>query len=339
MTPQFALLTVALSAMLLTALLGFLLVPVLRKLNYVQTIKNNGPAWHASKNGTPTMGGLMLIFGSMTALVFTYLLLVKKIPEMSNGIWQQTGKGLSIAILFALANGVIGFVDDFIKVKKQRNKGLSVRIKLLLQLIVGLVFLIVLQKNAMLTTWVQLPGIGLVDLGIAFYPLSYLLILGMVNAVNLTDGIDGLASSVTFLAMLGFLVISALLGWYQIGLYAAALAGGCAGFLCWNFYPAKIFMGDTGSLFLGGAVVAIAYTTGHPELLLILGLVYLIEALSVVIQIVWFKVSKGKKLFKMTPIHHHFELSGWSEIKITAWFSGAEIVCVVIALIFAYISY
>ncbi len=339
MTPRLALLVAGFGGLLVTGLLGFLFVPLLRKLHYIQPIRNSGPSWHASKSGTPTMGGLMLILGSLAALLVPYFMLTSEIPEMTAGNWQEAGKAMSIAVGFAVINGLIGFVDDCVKVWKQRNKGLSVRAKLLLQLIVVVGFLLVLQQNGIFTTWVQLPGVGLVDLGIAFYPLSYLLMLGIINGANLTDGVDGLASSVTFLIAAGFLVICSLLGWFDLGLFGAALAGACAGFLLWNFHPAKIFMGDTGSLFLGGAVVGIAYAMGHPELLLLLGLVYLVEAASVLLQVTWFRITKGKRLFKMAPLHHHFELSGWSEVKITAWFSGVTLACVAIAFTFAYLTY
>lgn len=339
MTLRLGLLAAGFGGLFLTGVLGFLLVPLLTKVNFVQTIRNNGPAWHSDKNGTPTMGGLMLIIGSLVALLLPYLVLTKQVPEMNEAHWQQAGKGMMIAILFAVANGAIGFFDDFIKVIKKHNKGFSIIPKLLLQMVVVAVFLIALQQNAMLTTVIQLPFLGMIDLGFFFYPLSYILILVVINGVNFTDGIDGLATSVTFLVMIGYLVICSFLGWYDLGLFSAALAGSCTGFLVWNFHPAKIFMGDTGSLFFGGAVAGIAFCMGHPELLFILGFIYLVEAMSVLLQVIWFRISKGKRLFKMTPLHHHFELSGWSEVKITTWFSVVMVVCVGLAFLFAYSTY
>ena len=183
-----------------------------------------------------------------------------------------------------------------------------------------------------------LPLLGAVDFGWFFYVLSFLLIIGMVNAVNLTDGIDGLASSVTFVVMMGFMFIASLLGNTTMALFAAAVAGGCAGFLAWNFSPAKTFMGDTGSMFLGGAVVAVAYGIGRPELLLFMGVIYLIEAFSVMLQVTYFKLTHGKRIFKMSPIHHHFEMCGWSEVKIVSVFSFITLVGVVLGGIFVYVS-
>ena len=189
-----------------------------------------------------------------------------------------------------------------------------------------------------LVGFVTLPLLGAVDFGWFFYVLSFLLIIGMVNAVNLTHGIDGLASSVTFVVMMGFMFIASLLGNTTMALFAAAVAGGCAGFLAWNFYPAKTFMGDTGSMFLGGAVVAVAYGIGRPEMLLFMGVIYLIEAFSVMLQVTYFKLTHGKRIFKMSPIHHHFEMCGWSEVKIVSVFSFITLVGVVLGGIFVYVS-
>ena len=191
-----------------------------------------------------------------------------------------------------------------------------------------------INKNGSISTLVRLPIFGTVEFGFLFYPLSMLLIIFMVNAVNLTDGIDGLASSVTFVVMLGFLVVASLMGYYHLSIYAAALAGALAGFLVWNFYPAKTFMGDTGSMFLGGAVVGMAYCMGWPELLLFMGAVYIWEAGSVVIQVTYFKITHGKRIFKMTPIHHSFEKSGWSEVKIVSVFSLVALAFVAMGFVY-----
>ena len=229
-------------------------------------------------------------------------------------------------------------MDDYIKVVKKRNLGLRARAKIVAQVLITAAFLCALTLNGTLTTYVTLPVLGTVDFGYAFYPVSFLLIIGMVNAVNLTDGIDGLSSSVTFVVMLGFLFVASFLGNTAVALFAAAIAGGCAGFLSWNFYPAKTFMGDTGSMFLGGAVVAAAYGLRRPELLIFFGVVYLAEAGSVMLQVAYFKLTHGRRIFKMSPIHHHFELSGWNEVKIVYVFSFVALTGVVLGCMHIYLS-
>ena len=179
---------------------------------------------------------------------------------------------------------------------------------------------------------------GFVDLGILFYPIAFLLIIFMVNAVNLTDGIDGLASSVTFVVMLAYVIAAGVLNYFHLAVYAAAVAGGCAGFLLWNFHPAKVFMGDTGSMYLGGAVTALAFCMSRPELLLFFGFIYICEAGSVVIQVSYFKATHGKRIFKMTPIHHSFEMDGWSEEKIVASFSLVAAAAAALGLVFIRLS-
>lgn len=325
MTPHLALAASAFIALVLTAASGFVLVPLLRRLHYGQPIRTDGPAWHAKKQGTPTMGGIMFMLGVLVAVGAAFALLAAQFPEVIGPDWQLANRRVMIALGFAFVNGMIGFADDFLKVTRQRNRGLSAKAKLFLQMLAATGFLVLLQRCDTLTTWVQLPWIGVVELGWLFYPLAYLLIVGMVNAVNLTDGLDGLASSVTFVVMLGMMVICSLLAWYGLGLLAAAVAGGCAGFLLWNFHPARVFMGDTGSMFLGGAVTALAFCMNRPELLLIVGIVYILEAASVVIQVVFFKLTHGRRLFKMTPLHHHFELCGWHEVPIVALFTAVAV--------------
>lgn len=322
MTPRFALAASAFIALVLTAASGFALVPLLRRLHYGQPIRTDGPAWHAKKQGTPTMGGIMFVLGVVVAVGASFALLATQLPEILGPDWQLANRRMMIALGFAFVNGMIGFADDFLKVTRQRNQGLSAKAKLILQVLAATGFLVLLQRCDTLTTWVQLPWIGVVELGWLFYPLAYLLIVGMVNAVNLTDGLDGLASSVTFVVMLGMMAACSLLTWYGLGLLAAAVAGGCAGFLLWNFHPARVFMGDTGSMFLGGAVTALAFCMNRPELLLMVGIVYILEALSVMIQVVFFKLTHGRRLFKMTPLHHHFELCGWGEVPIVALFTA-----------------
>ncbi len=330
---EYAPIVAAVAALLVTALSGIFLVPLLRRLKFRQTISEIGPTWHQSKQGIPTMGGLLFILGS-TVGFFVALPLLRTVAS------DTDPKALQLVVLgmfTALAFSAVGLVDDLLKVLRKDNLGLNATGKLIGQSLIAISFLTTLHLMGRLSTQVQLPFIGVVDFGIFFYPLSFLLIVGMVNAVNLTDGIDGLASLVTLWVMCGYFLLLSLFARYHLAVWAAALAGGCVGFLFWNFYPAKIFMGDTGSMFLGGAVVAIGYCMGRPDILIILGLLYLIEALSVMIQTTYFKLTGGKRLFKMTPIHHHFELSGWSEIKIDVVFSLFTLCCVLLAYLYAHV--
>ena len=292
-----ALLVTVVSAFLITSVIGMWLIPFLRRLHFGQTILDIGPAWHKSKQGTPTMGSFYLWGG----------------------------------LLMALAFGLIGFLDDYISVVKKQNLGLKAGQKSLAQLLVAVVYLAAQQIFAPTTSF-WLPFIGDLDIGIFYYPLMLFIIVGTVNAVNLTDGIDGLDASVTMVAAMGFMVIASIAGFSQMNLLAAALAGGCLGFLVWNFHPAKVFMGDTGSLFLGGMVVALAFGLRRPLLLVFIGIVYVVETLSDIIQIGSVKLT-GKRVFKMAPIHHHFEMSGWSEVKIVAVFSAVTAVGCLIAVL------
>lgn len=335
---QTALLAASLGAMLLTAGSGLVLVPALRRLHFGQTIKEIGPTWHQGKNGTPTMGGLMFYLGVLFGVALGYALVAVNVPELTNGLFSPQTTQLIITVLTAYAFGVVGLADDYIKVVKKRNLGLEARYKIIGQIFITGAFLLSMQINGTLTTIVNLPVFGGVDFGLLYYPISFFLIIGMVNAVNLTDGIDGLAASVTFVSMLGFMFIAGWLGNLEMALFAAAITGGCAGFLCWNFYPAKCFMGDTGSMFLGGAVVAVAYGMGRPELLLFFGIIYLAEAFSVMIQVGYFKLTHGKRIFKMSPIHHHFEMSGWSEVRIDFVFSLVTLTFVFLGCMYVYIS-
>ena len=230
---------------------------------------------------------------------------------------------------------MVGFIDDYIKVVKKRNLGLTASQKLIFQFLIGAAYLLSLYLAGDTSTVLVFPLIGQLDLGIVYYPLMLLVIVFMVNAVNLTDGIDGLATSVTFVSAIGFMVIATTLGFVNANIMATALAAGCIGFLIWNFHPAKVFMGDTGSLFLGGMLIAIAFAVGLPVLLLPVGIIYIIEALSVVLQVISFKTT-GKRIFKMSPIHHHFEMSGWSEVKIVGVFSLVQLIGCIIAVVCVY---
>ncbi len=325
-----ALLVTVISAFLITSVIGMWLIPFLRRLHFGQTILDIGPAWHKSKQGTPTMGGIMFIAGITIAILAGWLTL-----ELSEqGVADASAAGsfyLWGGLLMALAFGLIGFLDDYISVVKKQNLGLKAGQKSLAQLLVAVVYLAAQQIFAPTTSF-WLPFIGDLDIGIFYYPLMLFIIVGTVNAVNLTDGIDGLDASVTMVAAMGFMVIASIAGFSQMNLLAAALAGGCLGFLVWNFHPAKVFMGDTGSLFLGGMVVALAFGLRRPLLLVFIGIVYVVETLSDIIQIGSVKLT-GKRVFKMAPIHHHFEMSGWSEVKIVAVFSAVTAVGCLIAVL------
>ena len=325
-----ALLVTVVSAFLITSVIGMWLIPFLRRLHFGQTILDIGPAWHKSKQGTPTMGGIMFIAGITIAILAGWLTL-----ELSEqGVADASAAGsfyLWGGLLMALAFGLIGCLDDCSSVVKKQNLGLKAGQKSLAQLLVAVVYLAAQQIFAPTTSF-WLPFIGDLDIGIFYYPLMLFIIVGTVNAVNLTDGIDGLDASVTMVAAMGFMVIASIAGFSQMNLLAAALAGGCLGFLVWNFHPAKVFMGDTGSLFLGGMVVALAFGLRRPVLLVFIGIVYVVETLSDIIQIGSVKLT-GKRVFKMAPIHHHFEMSGWSEVKIVAVFSAVTAVGCLIAVL------
>ncbi len=335
MLSTYALTLAALFAFVLTGMSGLVVVPFLHRLRYGQTIKEIGPTWHKNKQGTPTMGGLCFIMGSTLGLGVGWLYVGMAEPDaMSN----QQAFNVMLALSAAWAFGVVGFLDDYIKVVKKRNLGLKAMQKIVLQVAITVAFLYGLHLNGMLTTAVVLPVFGFVDLGWLFYPIAFLGIIFMVNAVNLTDGVDGLASSVTFVVMLAYIVTAVVLEFFQLAIFAAAVAGGCVGFLLWNFHPAKVFMGDTGSMYLGGAVTALAFCMARPELLLFYGFVYICEAGSVVIQVTYFKLTHGKRIFKMTPIHHSFEMDGWSEEKICVGFSMAAFAAAALGLTFLRLS-
>ena len=323
-------------AFAITAISGFALIPWLRKVKFGQTIKEIGPTWHRSKQGTPTMGGLMFYLGSVVAICAGLAIIMKELQTITGVVYTNQVLSLVISMLTALGFGFIGFVDDYIKVVKKRNLGLKAIYKIFGQTFVTAAFLYGQYYIGHINTKITVPFTELsFELGMVYYPIVFLAIIFMVNAVNLTDGIDGLCSSVSFVVALGFMVISAAYGFYANALFAVAIAGACAGFLVWNFYPAKVFMGDTGSMFLGGAVVAMAWAINRPELLVFMGLIYACEALSVVIQVLYFKATHGKRIFKMSPIHHHYEMSGWSEVKIVSVFTLVQLIFVVIAY-FAY---
>ena len=300
----------------ITAIIGRFLVPFLHKLHFGQTILDIGPSWHKNKQGTPTMGGFMFIIG---------IVITTTVGVMLHCITSGFGtveKFVFAGLFFALCNGAIGFFDDYVKVAKKRNLGLTAWQKLLLQFAVAALYLFLMRLCGDTTEiFIPFTSTGLVDLGFFYYILMALVLVGMNNAVNLTDGVDGLDGSITFFVSLFLMLIANVVGYESNVIFAASVAGGCLGFLVWNFHPAKCFMGDTGSLFLGGIVCAIAFAMDMQLLLILIGIMYLVEMFSVMLQVGYFKLTHGKRLFKMSPIHHHFEMSGWSEMKIVCIFS------------------
>ncbi len=330
-----AVIVTALVSLGVTGVVGFWFIPWLKKLKYGQTINTIGPKWHLNKEGTPTIGGLMFIVGTVAGLTIGFVTLILEAPQFLSEQYATENIRLFAGVGMALAFGAVGFIDDYMKVIHTRNLGLTARYKIVMQTVITAAYLFVMHTYGACNTVVTIPFLGSYDLGIWYYLFSLILIVGMVNAVNLTDGIDGLATSVTFIVSLGFIVIAALFGYIGTSLLATAVAGSCIGFLLWNFYPAKVFMGDTGSMFFGGAVVAMAFGVSFPALLILAGFVYIVEAASVMIQVAYFKATKGKRIFKMTPIHHHFELSGYSEIKIVSLFSSIAIIGVALAILAA----
>ncbi len=308
-------LLVAVIAFAITAALGKWMIPFLHKLKFGQTIREVGPSWHKNKQGTPTMGGLMFILGIVVAMMAClpvfYTLGIEETLLMKAKVFA----GLGMAVAF----GAIGFMDDYISILKKRNLGLTERQKLVLQFAVAAAYLVTIRLAGGGTSTI-FPFIGEVELGWFYYLLAAVAIVGIVNAVNFTDGIDGLNTTVSFFAFLSLALCAGILSMTGLSALGMASAAACIGFLIWNWHPAKVFMGDTGSLFMGGMVCALAFGMDLPILLLPVGFVYLCEILSVVLQVSYFKATHGKRLFKMSPIHHHFEMCGWSEVKICVVF-------------------
>ena len=317
------LLAVAIS-FVLTLLIGKFLIPELRKLKAGQEIRADGPTWHMSKAGTPTMGGIMFIIGTGVAV-------------FAAG-WGQMLSGDFVHLyvyLFALCFGLIGFVDDYRKVRQHQNEGLTARQKFVLQLAAAVVFLVLMRYEGLLTNHLYIPFVNTtVQVNWILYLIfAAFVIVGCVNVVNLTDGIDGLACSVTFVVAAFFVSVAALWKYTTLGVFSSALLGGLAAFFVYNHHPAKTFMGDTGSLFLGGAVAALGFAFDMPLILIPVGIIYIAETMSDIIQVTYFKATHGKRFFKMAPLHHHLELSGWSEAKLVAVFSTVTFLFCVLAYI------
>ncbi len=289
-----------------TALSGLALIPLLRRLRFGQSIREDGPTWHEKKQGTPTMGGVMFILGIGAAVPFA----------LSKAADSGEKYGIIFCGLTALLFGLVGFIDDFIKVSKKQNLGVTVKQKLFLQFAAAIAFTVSMALSGLLSSQIDIPFTKLsIDIGWAIYPLTVIAMVGIVNAVNITDGLDGLASGVTWIVGVFLLMTASVFKLEGYSILAAALAAGMMGFLVWNFYPAKVFMGDTGSLFLGGLVGTLCFALKMPLIFLVVGIVYMIEILSDVIQVLHYKRTK-RRVFLMAPIHHHFEKKGWSEIRI-----------------------
>lgn len=319
-------------ALVVTLVFGPVFIPWLRRLKFGQEIREEGPKWHQKKSGTPTMGGIMFIAGMAVAILATTIIFAV------NGNFDTTYAKCILLFIISLGFGAIGFVDDYIKVVKKRNLGLTAAQKFIMQVVLSGVYVVVLYAMGELNTQIRIPFTNLEpDIPAWLYiPFVMFIVVGVVNAVNLTDGLDGLASSVTavvgvFFALASYIVFEQ----YGVTVFSAAIVGGLIGFLFYNKYPAKVFMGDTGSLFLGAAVALMAIDLGLPILLILVGFVYFAETLSVIMQTAYFKYTKkkygeGRRIFKMSPLHHHFEMCGWNEKKIVAVFTLVTVVlCIV----------
>ncbi len=318
--------------------LGYVVIPFLHKLKFGQTILEIGPKWHKNKQGTPTMGGILFIVGTLVA--FGVVVLIDKLlggdiigtneivaKSMNIKVWG----GLIMAIGFAF----IGFLDDYIKVVKKRNMGLTILQKTVLQIALMGGYLLTLYINDP-TGSMFIPFVGMIETKIFFWVIGVGVIYCTTNAVNFTDGIDGLCGSVTVTAAVSFIVVGALRNCLGVSLLAAALAGGLIGYLIWNWHPAKVMMGDLGSMFLGGMVVALSYAIDCPFIILLIGIIYVAEFGSDIIQIGYFKLTHGKRIFKMAPIHHHFEMCGWKEVKIVKIFSLVNLLGGIAAILLIY---
>ena len=303
------------TAFIVCALIGPVLIPYLHKLKFGQSIRECGPASHMKKSGTPTMGGLMMLAALVLAL-----------------FWGKFTPHVLIALVLTVGHAVIGFIDDYIKVVMKRNLGLTAKQKFLLQFILAGAYVYFAETHLQDTSlWVPLLNIT-VDFGWAYYALAFILLVGTTNAVNLTDGLDGLVSFVSIPVTLAFAFIAYMQGMLDVSGFALGLTGACVGFLLFNRHPAQVFMGDTGSLALGGGVAALALLT-HTELLLVcIGGIYVAEATSVIIQVGYFRMTGGKRFFRMAPLHHHFELGGWNEVKVVQVFTLVSVLLSAVGL-------
>ena len=298
------LIAIPVTAFIVCALIGPILIPYLHKLKFGQSIRECGPASHMKKSGTPTMGGLMMLAALVLAL-----------------LWGSFTPHIIIALVLTLGHALIGFLDDYIKVVMKRNLGLTAKQKFLLQFILAGAYVYFAETHLQNTSlWIPLVNMNL-DFGWAYYALACILLVGTTNAVNLTDGLDGLVSFVSIPVTLAFAFIAFMQGMLDVSGFALGLTGACLGFLLFNRHPAQVFMGDTGSLALGGGIAALALLTHTELLLVIIGGVYVAEAMSVIIQVTYFRLTGGKRIFRMSPLHHHYELGGWNEVKVVRVFT------------------
>ena len=308
----------AVFACVLTAVFGRLLIPVLRALKAGQSIRESGPTWHNYKAGTPMMGGLMFVAASALVLALN--------------VFAVKDYSVYYVLLLSLCFGFIGFLDDFTKLKYKRNLGLTSAQKAMLQMAVSAIFLYAMYRSGM-DTELYIP---FVHVSFRLHPIVYIffamfVMVGCVNAVNLTDGVDGLCGSVTIPVMIFFTAAAVAQGKFELALLPATLVGGLIAYLFYNWHPAKVFMGDTGSLFLGGVVCSLAFALEMPLILILVGFIYICETMSVILQVGYFKLTHGKRLFKMSPIHHHFEMCGWKEVKICIVFTSITVVMCLLA--------
>ena len=317
-------LAVGVSSFVLTAVLCHYIIPILRRKKIGQSIREEGPDWHKSKAGTPTMGGICFIMAIMIAL-------------LGATVWYAVkGKQsqlipLALTMALAVMNGMIGFVDDYCKLIKKQNEGLTARQKFLLQLVVAIIYVVLLKVLGYVNTALHIPYTDIyVELGVVYYIFAVILIVGIVNSVNLTDGVDGLASTVTLVVAGFFALVAFRFASSSLALISGGLIGAMIGFLIFNLNPAKVFMGDTGSLFLGGAVTGAAFIINEPMIIFIVGGIYVLESVSVILQVLCFK-TLHRRIFKMAPIHHHFEKCGWKENKVVAVFSLVTLALCVVA--------
>lgn len=303
----------------LTVILGFFAIPLLKKLKARQSIREEGPKSHRIKSGTPTMGGLFMLLSAVLVVIFNKMI----DPSV---LWL---------LFLTLGHGLLGFLDDFIKAEKKRNLGLTAKQKMLGQIILAVLFCWGVVDTLHLPYSIAIPFTHTdISIGLLYYPFVVLVIVGASNAVNLTDGLDGLASGCCVIAFSAYAMFCYITGFNDLGYFIIILAGSCIGFLFFNYHPAKIFMGDTGSLALGGAIAGISVMTRTELLLIFLGLIFVLEALSVIIQVASFQLT-GKRVFKMSPLHHHFELSGWSEVHVVWAFWIFEGIAACVSLLLA----
>ncbi len=309
----------AIAGAVLSGAIGWFLLPVLRALKAGQSIREVGPTWHNYKAGTPMMGGLMFIASAILCVL--------------GNLFTMEDYTVLYVLGLSLCFGFVGFLDDFFKLKFKRNLGLTSAQKAMLQMAVSALYLYLLYKQGVMSCDLYIPFVNITISNI--HPLVYIffamfVMVGCVNAVNLTDGVDGLCGSVTIPVMAFFAVTAIAKGRFDLALLPASLMGGLVAYLLYNWHPAKVFMGDTGSLFLGGVVCALAFALDMPLVLILVGLVYIVETLSVILQVIYFKLTHGKRIFKMAPIHHHFEMCGWREEKIVLVFASVSaLMCVV----------